>query len=173
MPNCRKCNAHFPNRIEISPNTFIHAQNRKYCLDCSPYGAHNTAKLHDRTPSIIPGLSPMHGKEIKCSSCGRIYIYDRTKGHRVTICNSCNANQQRRKRKRAALEYKEGKCQKCGYCKCDRALGFHHKDRAEKELQISYMMSMAWERVIVELGKCDLLCANCHMEEEDSIVNGG
>jgi hypothetical protein len=32
-----------------------------------------------------------------------------------------------------AIEYGDGKCQICGYNKCNRALSFHHKDPNEKD----------------------------------------
>jgi hypothetical protein len=167
MPQCKKCGDGFPNRLQVATGVYVNAQRRKYCLTCSPFGSHNTSKLHDREQTAIPGLSPLHGKPVKCALCFRNYVYNRAQGHRSTICNSCNANQQRRSRKKAAVAYKGGKCERCGYKKCVRSLGFHHRDRKEKELSISQMMSLSWNRLKREIDKCDLLCANCHMEEED------
>ena len=44
MPTCKKCQANFPNRIKIDGKE-KNLGNRSYCLDCSPYGEHNTKKL--------------------------------------------------------------------------------------------------------------------------------
>ena len=44
MPVCKKCNNKFPNRIIVDGHPRI-LSSRKYCLDCSPYGLHNTKKL--------------------------------------------------------------------------------------------------------------------------------
>ena len=78
----------------------------------------------------------------------------------------------RRRRKRWAVEYKGGKCQKCGYCKCIRALEFHHediKDRSTNANRGGLDFSISLARLKVELDKCLLVCANCHREIEEEI----
>ena len=69
----------------------------------------------------------------------------------------------RKKLKEKAVEYKGGKCIKCGYNNYIGALEFHHRDPKEKDFSIG-QYTYSWERVKAELDKCDLLCANCHRE---------
>lgn len=71
----------------------------------------------------------------------------------------------RRKKVRAmAIAYKGGKCQRCGYSKCDEALEFHHV-KGEKKFGISQKgYTRSWVKVRAELDKCKMLCANCHRE---------
>ena len=59
-----------------------------------------------------------------------------------------------------------GKCQACGYDKCLWALTFHHKNNLEKKFSISMGIckSYAYEKLLKEAEKCELLCANCHFE---------
>ncbi len=82
------------------------------------------------------------------------------------------AVKKRRKRLREmAREYKGGKCAICGYKKCSRALGFHHIDPKKKDFGLSSRgLTRSWEKVKLELDKCILLCANCHMEVHDKIT---
>jgi len=63
-----------------------------------------------------------------------------------------------------AIEYKGGKCSKCGYNKCYAALEFHHRDPKAKEYSWTQLRKFSWERVKTELDKCDLICSNCHKE---------
>jgi 5-methylcytosine-specific restriction endonuclease McrA len=64
-----------------------------------------------------------------------------------------------------ALEYKGGKCSRCGYSKCLEALEFHHLESSKKDFGISDRgYTRSWEKVSKELDKCDLVCANCHRE---------
>ena len=163
MPICQKCGNRFLNATVIGGKR-KNLQHRKYCLECSPFGRHNTRQLHGR-----PVFEYVPGPETVCANCGRVYVYDRRKGHRITICNSCNANMQRRHRKARAVAYKGGSCA-CGYNRCLRALEFHHREPDGKEFSIGGMMSMSWERVKRELDKCDLVCSNCHREEEDRLA---
>lgn len=70
--------------------------------------------------------------------------------------------------KHKLIEYKGGKCQKCGYNKCEGALQFHHRDPKEKEFQISQVnlneTTFSLNKILEEVDKCDLLCSNCHAE---------
>ena len=74
-----------------------------------------------------------------------------------------------RKMKEKAVEYKGGKCKFCGYKKCLRALQFHHINPSEKDFTISGR-NWKWEKIIGELDKCILLCANCHSELHDGLI---
>lgn len=88
-------------------------------------------------------------------------------------CKRCAVEavtKRRRKVKRLLIETAGGKCQRCGYDKCDAALQFHHRDRNEKGFAISAKQFIALEKGIEEIKKCDLLCANCHAEVENGIV---
>ena len=100
----------------------------------------------------------------KCDRCGRYYIYDRKKGHRVTMCNSCMVNRRRIGLKEKAIKYKGSECRKCGYNRCLTALEFHHLDPKAKDFQISGAHSRSWAAIKKELDKCVMLCANCHRE---------
>jgi hypothetical protein len=55
------------------------------------------------------------------------------------------------------------KCSKCPE-KFFACLDFHHKKGSTKEAGISYMVNMGFsrERILKEVKKCVVLCANCH-----------
>lgn len=73
------------------------------------------------------------------------------------------------KLKLKAIEYKGGKCQKCGYNKCYAAMDFHHRDSKEKDVSWSKLRKRSWKRITKELDKCDLLCNRCHAETHHDI----
>lgn len=76
----------------------------------------------------------------------------------------------RKKLKQMAVEYKGGKCAKCGYDKCNDALEFHHPDPTQKDFSISNKgRTIAWEKIRKEIDKCIMLCANCHREVHANI----
>jgi len=56
-------------------------------------------------------------------------------------------------------------CAKCGYKKHPAALDFSHKDPKEKDFNISAGRFYSLDRLIKEIEKCDILCANCHREK--------
>lgn len=66
-------------------------------------------------------------------------------------------------------EYKERiGCQICGYNKFGGALDFDHKDPSTKSRRILAKDWVSRETrpiILTELGKCQLLCANCHREK--------
>lgn len=70
------------------------------------------------------------------------------------------------KRKIALIDYKGGKCEKCGYKKCFASLEFHHINPDDKEFQLDlrHLSNMNFEKILKEADKCMLLCSNCHRE---------
>ena len=71
----------------------------------------------------------------------------------------------RKKVRTLAVDYKGGKCERCGYDRCPDALEFHHLDPAKKDFAIySKGYTRSWQKVKVELDKCMIVCANCHRE---------
>lgn len=70
-----------------------------------------------------------------------------------------------RRKKMTAIEHFGGKCQLCGYMRCQSALEFHHLDQRQKQHAPSYIiMRWSWEKALAELEKCALVCSNCHKE---------
>lgn len=143
MPDCKSCGVRFSNRIWVS-GKLHNIQNRKYCLDCSPFKSHNTKQIH---------LDQKTDDEKRKSAIKAV-------------------TKRRRKLMEMAIEYKGGKCSVCGYNRCNRALEFHHVNRADKDFSISSQgYTRGWEKMKVELDKCVLLCANCHREVEAGLIN--
>jgi hypothetical protein len=70
----------------------------------------------------------------------------------------------RKENRRKLIEYKGGKCEKCGYDKCQQALDFHHLDPNKKKFGLCNTV-YSFEKLKQEADKCILLCANCHREE--------
>lgn len=68
----------------------------------------------------------------------------------------------RKKKKRAIVEYKGGRCSVCGYDKCIEAMDFHHV--RDKSFQLTNFYTKSLEALKEEADKCVLLCANCHRE---------
>ena len=70
--------------------------------------------------------------------------------------------------KQKLVEYKGGKCIKCGYKNYFGNLTFHHKDPSQKTDGIQSIItarsqiSSKWSSLKEELKKCKVFCANCH-----------
>jgi hypothetical protein len=63
---------------------------------------------------------------------------------------------------RAFFEIAKGKpCSGCGGVFHPCVMEFHHRDRSAKAKNIASFRAMS-SRLIEEINKCDLLCANCH-----------
>lgn len=65
-------------------------------------------------------------------------------------------------KKKLAIKYKGGSCIKCGFNKHYAALQFHHIDPSTKEYTWDKLKLKSWDKIVKELDKCELLCANCH-----------
>lgn len=87
------------------------------------------------------------------------------------ICDYCCNKKLRHERKNYFVNLKGGKCQICGYNKCNSCLAFHHIDPSQKEFELDINgMQLAIERVKKEVDKCILVCHNCHGEIHAGLI---
>lgn len=84
--------------------------------------------------------------------------------------NKFHVSKHRKRVKVLAVEYLGGKCSVCGYGKCISALEFHHRDPTKKDFGISGT-NKSFESIKAELDKCMLVCANCHREIHQDIID--
>lgn len=148
----------FPSSVIIDGKKRILSE-RKHCLECIPFESHNRKQY---------SIADNSDKECICEECNKSFIYSKGKHNSSKRCNSCYVRIYRQKLKTKAVEYKGGKCKRCGYNSNIKALQFHHRNPDEKEFSINGL-AMKWEKVVIELDKCELLCANCHIEVHDEL----
>src|ERR1700680_5015487 len=153
MKICVTCGKQFANAIVVNGKRH-NVSSRKRCLDCSPFGTHNTSRMG----------SPRTGDVVVCRICKKEYRMNKLKGHILTTCNNCESTTRKFKMKQRCLEYMGGKCEVCGYSRCSAAMDFHHRDESQKSFTIACCYSRSWDALRKELDKCVLLCANCHRE---------
>ena len=91
-------------------------------------------------------------------------------GKKKKISNTEAVESWRKRKKKALVEYKGGKCQCCGYSRCIEALEFHHLDPNIKSFTISGK-SKSFNSLKSEVDKCILVCSNCHKEIHAGLIN--
>lgn len=72
----------------------------------------------------------------------------------------------RARNKAIIREAKSIGCQRCGFQDI-RALEFHHRDPSQKSFGVSQAIArgLAKQRILDEIAKCEVICANCHAIE--------
>lgn len=78
--------------------------------------------------------------------------------------NIDHVDKYRKRKKQELIDLLGGKCSICGYNKCMAALEFHHIDPTKKDFTITTSINLNSSKVLEEVKKCNLLCANCHRE---------
>jgi hypothetical protein len=155
MPKCEKCGNDFPVRIKIDGISKV-LNTRKYCLDCSPFGLHNTKKINNKPRK--------DQTEYKCSICGET---DHTKfyGNKRSRCGKCHneyTTKKSRDNKKYAIDKFDGKCLLCGFHDFQEGLAFHHLNPNEKDSNFKGLLGWSKERIDNELKGCVCLCLTCH-----------
>ena len=104
---------------------------------------------------------PNGGSRKYCFECSPSYQKGDSQGRSKSITAI------RRALKAELIKRKGGKCEKCGYDKCQTALEFHHVNPNEKDFDIGNITggyNVNIEKAFNEITKCVLLCSNCHHE---------
>ena len=122
MKICKKCNSEFASSFVDNDGVRHILNRRKYCLECSPFGEHNTKQIEKIEISDTK----------QCNICKETKpkedFYSKTKNGRLfTYCKQCTSkvtSYRQKQNKKDCINYKGGKCQICGYNKIDEALQF-------------------------------------------------
>ena len=142
---CLKCERNFDVYVIISGRK-RDLRGRKFCLQCSPFGRKNN-------------------KDLRFDSVDFAKSFEERRKESRTRKSKKWQKKIRRSRKQKLITLLGGKCKICGYCKCIAALHFHHKNGSEKSFGIGAKgLTGDWKKLVSEVKKCDLLCANCHAE---------
>ncbi len=158
---CEKCGKEFQEDWRRDKNGV--------CRFCSTECAHSRVQTKEIKDKIAKTLTT---RIKKFCSCGKELNFKNKSG----FCKDCKAPAKtryenvkafRKKRKEFLLDYKGGKCEICGYDKCIAALEFHHLDSRKKDFSIgdsNVLREKNLEKMLKEVDKCILVCANCHRE---------
>lgn len=71
-----------------------------------------------------------------------------------------------RNREYLALVKSTHKCTLCGEGR-SCCLVFHHRDPSRKLFVLSASRDVAFKKIVTEVAKCEILCANCHLALHD------
>lgn len=140
---------------------------KKYCSN----NCMNAARRQRRAEKISKNGSPYGQQKKLCLICGKEFIPKTSAANNRQCCYECMPDGTQLTRGMFLAKIKEsygGKCIRCGYDKCIKALEFHHLNPLEKDFTISndhFKLS----DVIKEVKKCILLCSNCHKELHDNL----
>lgn len=127
----------------------------KYCSSC---------KTHLNTEAFGKNRCQSDGLQTKCKVCDTKYkleLYQKDKEKYKT-----KTRDNKKKMRDWFNQYR--KTLKCSNEQCGDnrwyVLDFHHTDPGEKEFTISQMScrGVGKERILQEIAKCEVLCANCH-----------
>lgn len=123
----------------------------------------------DRIPKDIS----YKGVEKICPICGKHFFPKTAMANQRQCCYECMPNGTQMTRGMFLAKIKQargGKCARCGYNTCIKALEFHHIDPSQKDFTISNDRFKLHEAV-QESKKCILICSNCHKELHDNLWN--
>lgn len=160
MPICKNCNKSFPNRMIIDGKERV-LNRRKFCLECSPFGFHNTS----------PTLAYKRKTKPTCRNCGNTLNHSRSK----YCSNLCQKEYQYKEFiskwksglidggvgnwgkvskhiRRYLMEKFESKCAKCGWGEINPYTG-------TVPLEIEHIDGDATNHKEENL---TLICPNCH-----------
>jgi hypothetical protein len=106
------------------------------------------------------------GLQASCQTCMRAYQAAHYANHRERHIARVRQDNARRKAAAAAelqAYLRTHPCVGCGTTDV-RVLEFDHRQGEAKRANVSAMVGMGlpWERVLQEIAKCDVRCANCH-----------
>jgi hypothetical protein len=157
-------------RIHAQTKPHVDAAKSRPCQDCGdtfPLVAMDFDHLRDKVASVSAMVSACRPLDAILEEIGKCEV----------VCACCHRT--RTLSRRGAFPYppgrlvalirqlKAGSCTVCGISRAPECMDFDHRDPAIKSTGIARLQNYVdtpknRERLLDEVAKCDLLCANCH-----------
>ena len=105
--------------------------------------------------------------DVVCANCHRVRTRDRSSRARTDDPSPELRRKRRywRAQSRMLDRLKQRPCADCGGRFPSCAMDFDHRDPRQKRYTVSRMVGRAGtERIMAEVAKCDIVCANCHRD---------
>lgn len=132
------------------------SETAKRCSRCGEVKSLADFHRHRRRPD---------GRQTYCKACkqgyGRQWYAANAEAHRRDVAEDRAAREQRNRRLVQLL--KQQPCSDCGERPGAAAMDFDHV-RGRKVADVSALMRAGTGRLLAEIAKCDLVCANCHRQ---------
>ncbi len=132
---------------------------------CSTCGLDRPLSEFNRRALSVDGL------QFRCRACSRAW-YEKNKERHLKNVGRRNVAYRRELAARLAAYFAAHPCVDCGEADV-RCLQFDHRDRSAKKANVSKMLSnsLPWRRILEEIDKCDVRCANCHSKKTAAEIN--
>lgn len=167
-------------RRQAATTAFLRQLREVPCADCGGRFAGHQMDFDHRDPrdkSFTIGRATLKSRDqllaeaakcdVVCANCHRL----RTRRHhrewlasRTPAISPRIEDQRQRWRHRADLldRLRSVPCADCGGLFAQCAMDFDHRDPATKVRSVTRMIHGSIDRMMVEVDKCDIVCANCH-----------
>lgn len=141
---------------------------KKYCSnECLNAARRRKWAERERIPKDVS----YKGNTKVCLICGKEFTPKTAMANQRQCCYDCMPDGVQLTRGMFLAKIKQvrgGKCMRCGYDKCLKALEFHHLDPSQKDFTISNDR-FKLQDAVTESKKCILICSNCHKELHDGM----
>jgi hypothetical protein len=105
-----------------------------------------------------------------CKNCHRLYVNQHYQDNKVSYGKRSKINRKAIKNRNSALirSLKKKPCYDCGGKYSYYVMDFDHLEPKTKLCNVGRMagQSISQKRILAEVAKCELVCANCHRERE-------
>lgn len=166
MKICRKCKTEQPLENFYDYKPARDGKNYKCKTCCISYTLDRLDQLHPgrkRRGERDHATRAESRKRYRNSEKGKAYDAAYRKTPQAKLSNKEFLKRRYAEVRKRLNEYKVTRgCNDCGYNTRPEALDFDHLPGTEKVFQVSRITGRSWERVLEEIAKCELVCANCH-----------
>ena len=108
------------------------------------------------------------GRQTQCKKCRNKYAGKHYRKNKKYYYDKAKERQQQLHKQ--LVEYKKTlSCSRCGYSEHHSALDFHHISKKDIDICRAAQHGWSWERIMKEVSKCIVLCANCHRIEHNGV----
>jgi hypothetical protein len=101
-------------------------------------------------------------RQSQCRECQKVYRRKHYLKNKTKYLAKANKWRKSSRAKLAKLKTNQP-CADCKKIYPPYVMDYHHRNNTKKEICIGHQVAnIGWGRILEEIKKCDLICANCH-----------